>query len=93
MRRGENSGRWVRGKLAAAAHLNGEDRFHALEEVVLFDEAEVRRRAGKGLLGLVRPPHPAADDDVESLERDAVGLHDDDGADVVDVQVHPVIPW
>jgi hypothetical protein len=71
--------------------LRGEDRFHRLEEVVLVHEAEVVGGARERLLLAVGAPHPAADDDVEPLERLAVGLHDDDAADVVDVQVDRVV--
>ena len=75
----------------AVVALHRQDRLHRLEEVLLLHKAQVRRLAREGLLCLMRAAHAAADDDVEAGEVDAVGLHDDDAADVVNVQVHAVV--
>mmetsp|Transcript_33213 Transcript_33213/g.77637 ORF Transcript_33213/g.77637 Transcript_33213/m.77637 type:complete len:488 (+) Transcript_33213:497-1960(+) len=75
----------------AVVALHGEDGLHRLKEDLLAHIPEVRRSTSERRLVLVRAPHAAAHDDVEAGECLAVGLHDDDTPDVVDVQVDAVV--
>mmetsp|Transcript_33214 Transcript_33214/g.77644 ORF Transcript_33214/g.77644 Transcript_33214/m.77644 type:complete len:277 (+) Transcript_33214:967-1797(+) len=71
--------------------LSRDDGLHRLKEIVFLDKTEVVGRAREGRLLPVRTAHAAAHDDVEAGECLAVGLHDDDTPDVVDVQVDAVV--
>mmetsp|Transcript_79849 Transcript_79849/g.158680 ORF Transcript_79849/g.158680 Transcript_79849/m.158680 type:complete len:417 (+) Transcript_79849:691-1941(+) len=72
--------------------LDSEDSLHRLEKVLLLYESQMVRSAGKGCLLPMGPAHTTTHNNVEPFESHAVRLHDDDAANVVDVQVDRVVP-